>query len=650
MTLLERYSISRRTWRSVIIAGMAIVLSALSFESSAYADATTGLWPDVSAPVMSARDPSKDAALVIGVERYDALPKVTGAADTARDWERYFLLGRRVPPERVRLLTDQNATVELITSRAKELASSVEAGGTLFVVFIGHGAPAAAGHRGLLVGADARASESSLGSRSLDYEQLLAAVAGGQQERTVMVLDACFSGIAANGRTLLPDVQPVVATKLLATAKTTILSAGEAGEYAGSLPGSQRPALSYLVLGALRGWGDLDGDGKVTVNEAHAYASMVLRALPNTHEQHPQLSTDAPDEPLEQGVKEKGPDLPTLRTKLDTWKPPVDAAPQEPRLRVAVGCGDTEPKGTDDGLAVYIDNSPTVAPTAGGEKRWDDELRRNVVEHIAFAIAPGDHHVVVRLPDCEPAEVDVHVADASGADVVGVLRPELSLLRGPAGRPNWGRLGVALWNVRALDSFNNYGHVSISSGYVHYKPNVTGALVQPALAFRWWTLGLDLGYAGGTTTLTGDIPPGSASSFTDRPTTWIRAGLRAGARFPFHFAALMLGVGGGYDNVAVSEIPHSPVASSGSVAKTAPGGAYAGGWATLDVQPFCDWSLFGSFNFDVLLPEASTGNALTGMGLSAGVAYQPNHACTVERSVKYKLGAQPQRTREVAKR
>jgi hypothetical protein len=47
-----------------------------------------------------------------------------------------------------------------------------------------------------------------------------------------------------------------------------VLSAGKGDQFAGPLPGLGRPAFSWLVLGALRGWGDADRDGTVTAREA----------------------------------------------------------------------------------------------------------------------------------------------------------------------------------------------------------------------------------------------------------------------------------------------------------------------------------------------------------------------------------------------
>lgn len=628
------------------LGALAFGISLSLASGTARADATVGLWPDVSVPPTSATpDPkaSQDAALVIGIDRYDALPRVVGAADNARDWEKYFLFGRHVPPERVALLTDQNATVEAIKQRASELAAKVPPGGTMFVVFIGHGAPAQGGQKGLLLGADVRPSDSSFASRSVAYDELETTVAGGTQAKTVMILDACFSGIDAGGRTLLPNVQPIVATSLIANAKTTVFSAGTAAEYAGALPGSQRPALSYLLLGALRGWGDTDGDGNVTAAEAHAYASLVLRSMPNNHAQHPQIVTDVPNEILGTGAKEHAPDLAVIRSKLDSWAPPVEKKAQ-PELRIAVGCGDKEPRGTDDGLEVFLDDSPTPAAPIGGDRLWNESEKRNVIRYISYPTTPGNHHLLVRIPGCKEESTSV-MADTTGAEVHGVLRSNSSLLtRGPAGAPNGFRIAAGFWMPRtfagayarepsyAAGAENAYGDLQ-------YGISAKGLLLQPALAFRWWTLGVDFGIADGDASRQGDVSVSTAainSATNQAHVSWIRAGMRAGARFPFNVAALSLGIAGGYDNVLVDNTaPGTSFADQRS-------NAYFGGFATVDIQALCDWPVYVGLNM-----EDRLGREAVGMwGLVIGAAYQPSSTCKVERSTKYELTQQ----RQTAKR
>lgn len=631
-----------RSWIRVVSA-LAAVVAVFLATNLARAEPTTGLWPNVSVPPADPRaEPSNDAALIIGIDRYDALPRVLGAADNARDWEKYFLFGRRTPPDRVSLLTDQNATVESISARAKELAAKVPDGGTLFVIFIGHGAPGQGGQKGLLLGADVRPSDSSFGARSLSYDQLETIVQTGRQSRTIMVLDACFSGIDSGGRTLLPNVQPVIAASLVASSKTTVFSAGTAAEYAGALPGSQRPALSYLVLGALRGWADNDADGVVTVDEVQAYASLVMRSLPNNHEQHPQLITDAAAEPLEKVAKEKAPDLAAIRSKLDTWRPPVEQKP-EPKLRVAVGCQSTEPRSPEDGLDVFIDDSPVVAAPVGGEKVWDDKEKRNVVRHIEYAITEGRHHVTVRIAGCDTSDAYIDANGTYGADLSGVLRS--TEWHGPAQHPNWGRIGLALWMPRSFGGrflyydrgddgggqrlFGPFGSGPAYHGLA-YSVSATGIFAQPSLTFRWWTLGFDIGYAEGSVTRTSN--PAVMTPELDRQTAngdvhWFRTGLRAGARFPFSYAAFSLGVGTGYDNIVVNKLAEGLRSRDTQ-------DIYGSAWANLDVAYFCDWPVFVGFDAQA---HALNYKDVGTLSILIGAAFQPNSACRVDRATNYTL-------------
>ena len=142
----------------------------------------------------------------------------------------------------------------------------VRPGGTLWFVFIGHGAPAQIDSDGLLVAADVARSKDGLSEGSLSRTELVDLLGTGQQSETVLVLDAAFSGKSPDGTALVDDLPPPsrVTPELEAG---TLLSAAEAG-VAGPLHGTARPAFSYLVLGALRGWGDLDQDGEVTAAEA----------------------------------------------------------------------------------------------------------------------------------------------------------------------------------------------------------------------------------------------------------------------------------------------------------------------------------------------------------------------------------------------
>jgi tetratricopeptide (TPR) repeat protein len=279
-------------------------------------------WPDVSrplptSPTVAPAGGDADAALLIAIERYAELPPVPGALRNATDWQSYLTSVRRVSPERIQLLRDNEGTIEKIKRHAQRAASLVGKGGTLWVVFIGHGAPAADGSDGLLVGYDAQQDADSVFARSLPQKELVAAFAGGKQARTVVVVDACFSGRARDGKPLVKGLQPLVVVRagLSASAigaSTLILSAAKSNEFAGPLPGADRPAFSYLVLGGLRGWADEDGNGKVTAREVRDYSKKVLMATVKDRSQEPQLVASRPDEILAPAV-ERAPDLAALQ-------------------------------------------------------------------------------------------------------------------------------------------------------------------------------------------------------------------------------------------------------------------------------------------------------------------------------------------------
>jgi hypothetical protein len=194
-------------------------------------------WPSVSAKSGVAADGAHDAAVVIGIENYLFVPKIPGAAASASDWYRFLVEDRKVPVERVRLLVDGDAVREKIAAAVDSAAAAADPDGTVWLVFIGHGAPLASGDKteGVLVGADVQQDAQSLAARSITRAEL-------------------------------------------APASVTWLSAAGAGQFAGPLPGAERPAFSYLMLGALRAWAAAP-DGTVTAKDAVGYARKAMAVL-----------------------------------------------------------------------------------------------------------------------------------------------------------------------------------------------------------------------------------------------------------------------------------------------------------------------------------------------------------------------------------
>lgn len=254
---------------------------------------------------------ANDAALIIGIHDYLVVDDVPGATDNARDWYQHLTGKVGVPASRVFALYDKEASAENIIEQAKRAAAAVQAGGRLWLIYIGHGAPLVRTvdgkllePEGVLIGVDAQQSAASLEARSVPLPKLLEVLNAGPQRETVAIIDACFSGKTSRG-SLAPGLQPLLALRSKAVARVIQLSAGASDQFAGPLPGYGRPAFSYLALGALKGWGDKNADGVVTSREVIDYASRVMAVAITDRNQRPELQGD--DVQLAPSLGEKGP-------------------------------------------------------------------------------------------------------------------------------------------------------------------------------------------------------------------------------------------------------------------------------------------------------------------------------------------------------
>lgn len=370
------------------------VFTGLLLALSASTAAAQGRWPALSQPVVEAGGGEGDAAVVIGVESYLAVPGVPGAVQNAADWYTHLTKGLHLAPSKVELLRNNEATLEKMRKHIARAAGAVKPGGTLWFVFIGHGAPAQDGRDGILIGADAQQDPDSLYARSLPKKELLELLARGAQKRTVVVLDACFSGRSGTGASLAPGLQPLIAVRERAdTGKALVFSAGKADEFAGALPGVSRPAFSYLLLGALRGWGDADKDGRVTAAEATEYARDTLRAVVKDRNQTPELSGGAPGEILAV-ARESGPDIGAM---VLASMPPSRAVPAEPApLKPEVAHRATSPgKGTPS-----LDLAGYRPPPVGGSRLTEAQLA--MLERLAQNTrdsAPDKPIILLRIAD-----------------------------------------------------------------------------------------------------------------------------------------------------------------------------------------------------------------------------------------------------------
>ncbi|MBL8786501.1 MAG: caspase family protein, partial [Deltaproteobacteria bacterium] len=191
-------------------------------------------WPSLEDPGVKVGGGEKDVALVITIESYADLPPIDGAEANGVAWVRWFEKARGVRPDKIVHLINKQGTPGEMLAKARELVELADPKGRIWVVFIGHGAPAEDQTEGLFVGWAAQQNARELYGQSLRQSELVNALGGGRKAPIVVVADACFNGTSRSGEAIAKGLQPVLLTdrqKAIAP-NVTVLSAGRADQFA----------------------------------------------------------------------------------------------------------------------------------------------------------------------------------------------------------------------------------------------------------------------------------------------------------------------------------------------------------------------------------------------------------------------------------
>jgi hypothetical protein len=312
------------------------------------------------------------AAVVIGFERYAALPTVPYATRDAAAFASFVQRTLQCPAPTV--LGDHATRDDVLA--ALTAAGKQPGVHTVWVYFAGNAATVT---RPVLLLPDAPADASQLEAHGVALADVRSLARAGGAE-LVLVVDAAFEGRSRSGQDLIVGKRfPPMSPTLVDPGSIEWLAATP-GEVAGPLELAEHGAFTWALLGALRGWADQPRpDARVSAAEADRF---VLDALDHLGvDQHPELRGDR-FRTLSLAT-EPAPPLDPLR-----WTPPPPPAPSGPTARGTIAVD------VPVELSVLVDGQPAA-------------------RGAATPVPPGRHLVEIRTPTGTPVTglyVDV-VAD-----------------------------------------------------------------------------------------------------------------------------------------------------------------------------------------------------------------------------------------------
>jgi hypothetical protein len=247
-------------------------------------------------PAKIKRQAERDAvAIIIGISDYRNLPKAAHADDDARAFYDYALRALGVKPENIKLLVNQDAgEVEIYKTFKNWLSSKVRSNTEVFVFYSGHGYTTADGKG--LYWFPYQADRDLISKTAILVEELNTDILLTKPKSVTIFADACYSGQARSGDTLITDSRPVMPkleTRLFPE-NFTVITAGQADQISSSSPDLKHGIFSYYLMKGMEGDADANKDGKITLGEMQSYLieNVGRQAGMMSRKQEPQLIGD----------------------------------------------------------------------------------------------------------------------------------------------------------------------------------------------------------------------------------------------------------------------------------------------------------------------------------------------------------------------
>ena len=235
-------------------------------------------------------------AAVIGINNYKNLPSLKYSVNDAREFYRYLLEMNKIPKENIWLLLDEEATLDKIRSvLGTHLRRKAGKDDMVIIYLAGHGATerdsASLDGDGLeKYILPHNADPKDLYSSAIPMNEVARIFQRITADRLVFISDTCYSG-ASGGRTVAmvgarANLSGGFLDRLSHGKGRVILTASDANEVSIEKDELSHGVFTYYLLEALRGKGDLDGNGIITFDEVYRYVSLNVPQATG-QEQHP---------------------------------------------------------------------------------------------------------------------------------------------------------------------------------------------------------------------------------------------------------------------------------------------------------------------------------------------------------------------------
>ena len=257
---------------------------------------TDGMTAEEDITVIREEEHGRIWAVVIGINHYQNTRNLKYAANDALAFKKYLNDYIGIPDENIFLLLDQGATQaeikSLLGTKIKRKAGKDD---TVIIFYAGHGAvetdpldPDGDGFEKYLLPYDARLDD--LYSTAIAMKEVKTIFQRIHAERLIFIADTCYSGASGGRTTLASKTRATLSEKFferIAKGKgRVIISACSANEISKEDDRLKHGVFSYYLLKGLKGAGDFDGDGIITVSELFSFLS---RRVPEAsgQDQHP---------------------------------------------------------------------------------------------------------------------------------------------------------------------------------------------------------------------------------------------------------------------------------------------------------------------------------------------------------------------------